>query len=206
MQYDVNIISFAGGAVAAFVAAKLLLSKYPRTWALVCGHSAAFWRYVSYYFVLGSIATRVIFATSLGHRDQIAELPNFIFWPLAVGLVGVLAKVSLVGALPGAHHAHMAVRMSLLLFEPGLMEQITNDEFFAVKAIVRKAARSWSDLARVKDAIGNNIPDETERVRRLLFEEKIRKTETVHDAMIHFYRFVGPKGFHFAFDDDKETA
>src|SRR3954471_9437130 len=95
---DINIISLVGGAVAAFAAGKLLLSaKYPGTWPLVCRRSSAFWRYVLYYGVLGTLVTGIILRTELGHFQVIAGIPREIFWPIIVGLVGTFAKFSFVG-------------------------------------------------------------------------------------------------------------
>lgn len=199
MLQNIHSASLVGGAVAALAAGKLLLyTKYPRTWLLVCRRSAAYWRYVLYYGLLGTLFTEFIFRTEFGHPKFVIGIPRMIFWPIVAVFFGTLAKASIVAALTGAHHLHLGLRVGLLLFEPRLLEEIEAREYFALKRIVRKYASRWN-LEELKRAIERNIPDRMESAQKLLFLENVQKQKAVDEAMILFYRFVGRDGFEFTF-------
>lgn len=210
MVQDTNSLSMIGGALAALVAGTLLVAtKYSRTWLPLCHHSRAFWAYVAGYGALGYAVTAIVFRTPAGTVPSILNIPTYIFWPVAIAFIGTLAKASVVGAMPGADQFHMTVRSALLLFEPGLLQQIEIDEFFALKIIARKYSRSsntpsdhnWTDLQTVKEAIRQNIPDRLKEEKRLLFLGELEKCLTVEEAMIHYIRLVSPRWFKFVFDD-----
>jgi hypothetical protein len=189
-------ISVLGGAVAALVAGKLLLTRYPGTWPLVLRKSFAFWRYVTYYGILGTSVTWVIFQTPLGRIPTISFIPSWIFWPIAVGLLGTLAKTTLVGSMPGADHFHFTIRAVLILFEPALLDMIRNDEFFAVKKFVRPYEERWQDFDAVIDVISRNVPGSDEELKYLrLMHRDLPNAKTTSDAMGLYLRFVGARGF-----------
>ena len=200
MVQDTSSLSLAGGVLTALVSAVLLLTtKYSRTWFPLITNSAAFWAYFLGYGFLGTAATYIICQTSWG-ATPVLTIPASIFWPLAVGLIGTLAKTKLVGMMPGGDQFDVTIRAALVLFEPELLSRMVDDEFFALRKIIRKYAPEC-DLRAVKDAIAAGTPDRMEPGKRLVFLDEIEKCQTVDDAMIRYLRLVGPRWFREVFAD-----
>ena len=200
MVLATNSLALLGGALTALVAGTLLLtSKYSRTWLPLCLNSYAFWGYLFCYAALGATAIRIVFATAVGRMPYIVGVPNYIFWPLAVAFIGTLAKMSIVGAMPGADQFHMTARAILLLFEPELLAHISDDEYFALRKIVRAPAQRYGDLSAVRQAITAHVPDRIEQSKKLVFLNDLEKRTTVEEAMILYVRLVGPRWFRFTF-------
>lgn len=192
-----------GGVLAAVTSGLLLLStRYPRTKRFVLT-IPSFWGYVFGHFLLGTTVLSVISLTPVGSRPTVVFIPSWIFWPVAVGLMGVLAKTSLVGAMPGAEHFHVTVRACLFLFEPGLLQQVCNDEYYALRAAIRTQASRWRDLKSVKIAIRANLPDYLDKKNRAFIEQELEDKDTVEGAMCFFWRLVGKRGFLFVFGEQK---
>lgn len=201
MAYDANSLSVLGGAVAALVAGKLLLNRYPNTWTIVL-RCSAFWRYATYYALFGFLATWIMLRTSWGRLPVIFIFPSHIFWPVAVGLVSAFAKMTIVGAMPGADQFHFTVRAVLVLFEPGLLRQIRNEEYARLKERLLGYADRWRDLAVVVAAIEENLPDELSDNERASFVLQLRRRESPLEAMMAYLRFAGWRNFRLVFDGD----
>jgi hypothetical protein len=202
--YDTNSLSLLGGGIAALVAGRLLLNRYPNTWTIVL-RCVAFWCYVGYYGLLGFVMTWVIFRTPWGRLPYIYNFPSAVFWPVAVGLVGPFAKMTLVGSMPGADHFHFTIRAALVLFEPGLLNAIRNEEYVEVKDFVRSYVVRWSDLTAVLSVIDKNLPDNLEEGERALFLHRLFKKTTPEEALIAYLRFLGKRNFTSAFDTPPAT-
>ncbi|MBC8123312.1 MAG: hypothetical protein H7Y22_15930 [Gemmatimonadaceae bacterium] len=174
------------GLLAALIAGlELVTSKYSRTFPLL-NRSLALYIYVLIYVGIG-FATMFSLDTLVQAGALKLEgfgLTNPWVQALVLGLsIKAVLHIRLFNVSVGSESFPVGIATIMQLFEPWLLEQISLDEFNAVRTFLAPALSSYQDLDEVKKKIKGNLPRSFSGSQRIAFEVDIRNSTTVDEAM-----------------------
>lgn len=197
MAFSTHSLSAIGGAIAALVAGKLLLTtRYAGRSFVILRYSRAFWGYLAWYAVFGFLITEAIFFLGSFKPELIAS-PKAV--PLVAGSLLTIAKMKFADAFPVGERIEPWVRVPMFLFEPETLHQIGVDEAFGLREKARKHAPAWTNLELVKAQMV--VPNTVKDYRRHEFEARLAKCQTAEDALVEYMRLVTVRWFRKVFSE-----